>query len=80
MSRQSRQLAAVSNNDWLAGLAAGAAKGLNLLDNVHTAGDAAKHNMLAIQPVGLHCTEEELQTTMTALSALATRFEKTVTL
>ena len=56
MLRHSRQLAAVCNNDWLAGLAAGAAKGFNLLDNIHAAGDVAKDNVLAVQPVSLDCT------------------------
>ena len=58
-----RQLATVSNNDRLASLATGAAKGFNLLNYIHALGDTAKDNVLAVQPLGLDCAQEELQNT-----------------
>ena len=48
--RRSLQLAAVSNQNLLAGLSTLAPVGLNLFDNIHAFNDTAEHHVLAIQP------------------------------
>jgi len=62
---QLRQLATVRNNNRLASLATGTAKGFDLLNYIHALGDTAKDNVLAVQPLGLDCAQEELQYTRT---------------
>ena len=55
------QLAAVGNDHRLGGLARLRADSLNLLHNIHAVCHTAKHHMLAIQPLSLHGTKEELR-------------------
>lgn len=62
---QLRQLATVRNNNRLASLATGTAKGFDLLNYIHALGDTAKDNVLAGQPLGLDCAQKELQYTRT---------------
>ncbi len=55
-----RQLSAVHNGHLLGG---GTALGADLLDSgdhIHALGHGAKHNVLAVQPLGLHGGQEEL--------------------
>lgn len=56
------QLAAISNHNLRTGAAIGATIALNQTHHVHALSHAAKHNMLPIQPRGLHCAQEELGT------------------
>lgn len=53
-------LAAVSDDDRRAGLAARRADGLDRLNDVHALGDLAEHHVLAVQPGGDHGAQEEL--------------------
>jgi len=52
----------IFNNDLLAGLSALGSVGLDLLDNAHgvLVGKSAEDNVLAVQPLGFCCAEEEL--------------------
>ena len=54
------ELAAIGNHDRRGRLAALAADGLDGLDNVHTFGDGAEDNVLAVKPVGLDSAQEKL--------------------
>jgi len=51
---------AVGDNDFLAGFSRLGSEGLDLLDNIHALDNLAKHNVLAIKPLGLGGTQEEL--------------------
>ena len=53
-------LSTVSNNNLLGGLARLGAKALDLLDNLHALHHLSEHDVLAIQPLGLGCADEEL--------------------
>lgn len=57
----SGELTTVRNYNGFACLSTGAAKAFNFLDYIHALGDAAKDDVLAIQPVSLDCAQEELQ-------------------
>merc|ERR1711997_1315355 len=57
----SRQLPTVCNDDWLGSLTRLRSDCLYLLDDVHALGNGAKDDMLAIEPLRLNCTEEELR-------------------
>jgi len=50
----------VGYNDFLAGFARLGSEGLDLLDDIHAFDDLAEYNVLAIQPLGLGGTQEEL--------------------
>ena len=54
-------LARVSDDDRLGGLAALGAEGLNGLDHLKALRDISEHNVLAVEPVGLDGAEEELR-------------------
>jgi len=53
-------LATVSDEDFLAGLAGLRSKRLDLLDDIHSLCDLSKDHMLPIQPLGLGSAEEKL--------------------
>jgi hypothetical protein len=55
------ELAAVHDGDLLAGAARAGAQGLDLLHQVHASRHGAEHDVLAVQPGGLHGGEEELR-------------------
>ena len=55
----SRELAAVRDDDRLGGGAALAADGLAGLDDLHARGHGAEDDVLAVEPVGLDRAEEE---------------------
>ena len=54
------ELTAVFNHDLLGGLAGGGTDLLDRRDDVHALGDGAEHDVLAVEPGGLHGAEEEL--------------------
>ena len=54
------ELAAVGDHDLLGGLAGGGTDALDGLDDVQTLGHGAEHDVLAVEPGGLHGAEEEL--------------------
>lgn len=55
-----RQLTAVGNGDGFASASTGRPVRLNLLYHIHTLRHLSKHNVLAIQPWGVHGAKEEL--------------------
>ena len=54
------ELAAVGDHDLLGGLAGGGTDALDGLDDFQTLGHGAEHDVLAVEPGGLHGAEEEL--------------------
>lgn len=54
------QLAAVLHDDFLGGFAARRSVRLDFLHHIHTVGDDAEYDVLAVQPGRLHCRQEEL--------------------
>jgi len=62
MDRKRLKLTTVGNDDLLGSGARLGAEGLDLLDDIHACGDIAEDDVLAIEPVGLDGTEEELGT------------------
>merc|ERR1719273_1049919 len=59
-ARDHSALAAVCDDDLLAGLARLGAERLHLLDHIHACADLAEHHVLPVQPLGLGGAEEEL--------------------
>lgn len=59
------QLAAVSDDDWRAGLAAGRAHALHRIDDVHAVDDLPEHYVLSVQPGRDHGAQEKLSTRIT---------------
>ena len=55
------QFSAVSDDDFLAGLAAGRSDRLDGFHHVHTIYDATEYDMLAVQPGGFGRAKEELR-------------------
>ena len=58
---RSLALAAVRNDNLLAGLSRLGAEALDLLHHVHSLNHLAEHHVLPVQPLGLGSAEEELR-------------------
>lgn len=60
MTVKLRELTAVSDDDFLGGLAGLAAEGLNLLNNIHTLNNFSEDDVPAVEPWSHHRGDKEL--------------------